>query len=126
MLLLDTGCRIEEALTLERGRVDLENMLLTVNGKGQKQRIIPFSVELRKVLFKHLREHKFSLVFCTRDGGRLSYHNMVRNYKKLCAKLKIERVSSFHRLRHTFALNYVRSGGGCSTCRSSLGTPPLR
>jgi integrase/recombinase XerD len=126
MTLLDTGCRIDEVLTLTRDRVDLENLLLTVKGKGQKERIIPFSPELRKILFKHLRENKFFLVFCTRDGGKLNYHNLARDYKCLCVKLKIERTGSFHRFRHTFALNYVRSGGGLFHLQRQLGHSTLQ
>jgi integrase len=51
-LLLDTGLRIEEALTLRRSDVDFENLLITAFGKGRKERRIPFSFELRKVLFR--------------------------------------------------------------------------
>jgi len=125
MLLLDTGCRIDETLTLTRDRVDLDNLLITVTGKGQKERIIPFSVELRKILYRYLREHKFPLVFCTRDGGKLNYHNLIRDYRNMCEKLKIERIGSFHRFRHTFALNYVRSGGGLFHLQKQLGHSTL-
>jgi site-specific recombinase XerD len=110
--LLDTGCRIEEALTLKRTGVDMDNLLVTVIGKGSKERIIPFSVECRKLLFKFLRVHSFDYVFPTRDGGKMSYHNLVRDYKKLCKKAGIEKTGNFHRLRHTFATNYLSKGGG--------------
>jgi integrase/recombinase XerD len=46
---LDTGVRIDEALTLRLANVDYENLLLTVFGKGRKERRVPFSFELRKV-----------------------------------------------------------------------------
>jgi len=51
-LTLDTGVRIEEALTLRTRDVDFDNLLLTVLGKGRKERRIPFSFELRKTLFR--------------------------------------------------------------------------
>jgi integrase/recombinase XerD len=38
LILLDTGCRISEALDLHVSECDLDNMLLTVMGKGQRQR----------------------------------------------------------------------------------------
>lgn len=48
--ILDTGCRIEEILTARLRDFDFDNLLLTVVGKGNKQRIVPFSFELRKQL----------------------------------------------------------------------------
>lgn len=56
LILLDTGCRISEALGLHIADCDLDNLLMTLNGKGQKQRKVPFSFELRKALFRHTRE----------------------------------------------------------------------
>ena len=52
-LLLDAGLRIEEALTLRRTDLDFDSLLVTVFGKGRKERRIPFSFELRKVLFRY-------------------------------------------------------------------------
>jgi site-specific recombinase XerD len=52
-LLLDSGLRIEEALTLRRSDLDFDNLLVTVFGKGCKERRVPFSFELRKVLFRY-------------------------------------------------------------------------
>lgn len=40
-LLIDTGVRINEALTLKNQNVDFDNLLITVMGKGGKERIIP-------------------------------------------------------------------------------------
>ena len=48
LTLADTGCRIDEALSLRWEDVDFDNLLLTVTGKGNKQRKIPFSFELRE------------------------------------------------------------------------------
>src|ERR1039458_7056203 len=56
LLLLDTGCRITEALTLRVCDVDMENMLITLDGKGRKQRIVPFSFALRKVIHRFIAD----------------------------------------------------------------------
>lgn len=126
-LLIDTGIRIEEALTLERVKVNLEDLLITVHGKGNKERTIPISLECRKVLFKYMRDNQSSLVFCTRHGDRLSYFNILRDFKKQCAKLGITGVrASFHTLRHGFALNYVRSGGSLFHLQKALGHTTLQ
>jgi integrase/recombinase XerD len=49
-LAIDTGCRIDELLTVKRANVDPENLLITVKGKGSKERTIPISLECRNEL----------------------------------------------------------------------------
>jgi integrase/recombinase XerD len=75
-MLVDTGTRIDEALSLKWTDVDFDNLLMTVTGKGNKQRKIPFSFELRKLLFKH--RHQYELVFCTGNGKKLGRRDMLR------------------------------------------------
>lgn len=125
-LAIDTGCRIDELLSLERSKLDLENLLMCVRGKGNKERIIPFSLECRKVLFKFLKSHEFELVFCTRHGGKLMYRNMLRELKTLCERLGITGVrTSFHTLRHGFAINHVKQGGDIFALQRMLGHTSL-
>jgi integrase/recombinase XerD len=50
--ILDTGCRIDEVLSARVTGFDLDNLLLTVYGKGRKERRIPLGLELRKLLFR--------------------------------------------------------------------------
>ena len=111
-LLLDAGLRIEEALGMRREQVDLENLLVTVKGKGQKHRVVPISLELRKVLYRWLTRNDFDLVFPTQNGGRQTQRNILRDLKLLGRKLTLTGVRvSFHTFRHTFAVNYLRAGG---------------
>lgn len=127
LLLIDAGIRIDEALTLTRDKVDLDNYLITVMGKGQKERILPFSVECRKVLYRYLAKHKFNLVFCTRDGCKLSYWNTLRDFKSLAKELGITGVRvSFHTLRHTFAYQYIKGGGNMFALQKSFGHTNLQ
>lgn len=111
-LIVDCGVRIEEALTLELSKVDLDNLLLTVYGKGSKERIIPMSFELRKVLCRYLklRTAPGYILFCSRSGSRISYHNSLKYFKHLCKQLGITGVRcSWHTLRHRFAYKYAQS-----------------
>ena len=112
LMAVDTGARLDERLTLSRANVDPDNLLVKVGGKGDKERLIPFSLELRKTLYRFLQSHNHQLVFCTRAGGRLSRRNVLRDYKNLClaAGFKAPR-RSLHSLRHTFGTNYIRQGG---------------
>jgi integrase/recombinase XerD len=126
-LLIDTGIRIEEALTLTKDKVDFNNFLITVRGKGNKERIVPMSIELRKVLFRYAQKHKFEVFFPNRFGSRLSYHNMLGDFKALGKQLRIEGVRvSFHTLRHSFAVHYVRNGGNLFYLQKALGHETLQ
>ncbi len=127
LLLLDCGIRINEALTARRSQTDFENLLITVMGKGNKERVIPFSVELRKTLFKFLRSHKFDLIFPNRHGGKLGYNNIRRDFNKLIEKLGIEGFDgSFHAFRRCFAKNFVRNGGNLFYLQKLLGHTTLK
>jgi site-specific recombinase XerD len=123
---IDTGARINELLTLERSKLNLDDLLLTVRGKGNKERTIPFSIELRKHLFKYLRSHNHQLVFCTRHGGKLLYDNMRRNFSVVMKNLGIEPEGAFHLFRRTFARNFVRNGGGELYLQKFLGHTTLK
>lgn len=116
-LLLDTGCRIDEVLSLKLANVDLENLLVTVRGKGNKIRRVPLSTECRKVLFRYrqtvLKKGTVSeFFFCSRYGSALTYRNTYRDIKNLCQKAGVEGEHVHpHAFRHKFAVSYIRNGG---------------
>jgi integrase/recombinase XerD len=124
LALADTGCRISELLGLRWQDVNLDDLLVTVTGKGDKTRTIPFSLELRKRLCKMDQKHQ--LVFCTSDGGALMRRNVLRDVKLLCKKLNIKVPErSLHALRHSFALNYIRKSGSPFLLQRALGHTTL-
>jgi integrase/recombinase XerD len=126
MTLLDTGTRIDEALSLSVREVDMDNLILTVKGKGDKERKIPFSFELRKTIFRYLKLHDSDLLFCTRDGHRLGRRDVLRDFKLLCRKLGFEPPPrTLHAIRHTFATEYIRRGGSQFMLMKVLGHTSL-
>lgn len=126
LLIMDTGIRIDEAITLQRSKIDFDNLLLAVIGKGNKERVLPFSYELRKKLYKYLKGHKFELVFCTRDGGLVGYDNIRRDYSILMKELKITTDAAFHSLRRTFATQFIKQGGNPLILQRMLGHSTLQ
>jgi site-specific recombinase XerD len=138
--LLDTGCRIDELLTAVTTSFEQDDLLLTVIGKGDNQRRVPFSIELRRVLFRYLQARERlgindPLMLPSDGGGEWNQLNALRSFYLFQKRLGLQRVG-FHRLRHTFATEYLRNGGDvvrlsrtlghsrspppCATCRCSL------
>lgn len=129
LILLDTGCRIREALQLHASDLDCDNLLVTLDGKGRKQRKVPFSFELRKAIYRYTREfcpQAHMLLLGTRDGGTLGRRVVLRDVKLLCKKLGFDPPArTLHAFRHTFAINYLRKGGSVFHLQKVLGHSSL-
>ena len=114
-LILDTGLRISEALHVRDSDADCDNLILKVLGKGQKERLVPFSPELRRRLYRYqqLRAKqgiRSEFLFAGFEGTRWEKRNSTTSLYLLQDKLGLPRFG-WHRLRHTFATNYLRHGG---------------
>jgi integrase/recombinase XerD len=129
LFLLDTGCRINEALSVRVREVDFENLLVTLDGKGRKQRVVPFSFELRKAVFRHVKDWatgEDQLLFSSQTRTKLGNRVMLRDVKLLCKRLGFTAPArSLHAFRHTFALNYLRRGGSVFHLQKVLGHSSL-
>lgn len=116
-LLADTGIRINEALTLRLENIDWDNLLIKVMGKGSKERIVPMSIELRKVLHRYATKqrsckHLSPYLLCTSTGTQLTYQNIGRIFRAVVKSLGIEGFdSAFHAFRRFFGKNYLKNGG---------------
>lgn len=122
LLLMDTGCRINEARLLTRDKINLDNCTIRVMGKGSKERIVPFGNETRKILYSHLRTHTHSFVFSTRTGQPISARNAARDLTTLLARLKLPLVKRmWHSTRRTFGTTYIRNGGDVFRLQQTLG-----
>jgi len=129
LFLLDTGARITEALSLRLADIDLDNLLVTLDGKGRKQRVVPISFELRKAIFRAATERELkpgNLLFGTRTGTIWSRRNALRNLKDICKQLGFTPPPrTLHATRHTFAVNYLRRGGSVFHLQKVLGHSTL-
>lgn len=129
LFLLDTGCRITEALTVRVCDLDMENLLVTLDGKGRKQRVVPFSFELRKALFRFVKDFARkldALLFANRTETRLGRRNVLRDVKLLCKRMGfVPPARTLHAFRHTFAVNYLRRGGSVFHLQKVLGHSTL-
>jgi len=129
LILLDTGCRITEALTLRVNEIDFDNLLITLDGKGSKQRLVPFSFELRKTLFRYVSDYSRKpdlRLLASRNETQLGRRVMLRDVKLLCKRLGFDPPQrTLHAFRHTFAINYIRRGGSVFHLQKVLGHSTL-
>jgi integrase/recombinase XerD len=129
LILLDTGARISEVTGLQVHDIDLDNLLLTLNGKGRKQRKVPFSVELRRALYKYIRDFEkqpHQILLSGKSGQRLGRCTVLCEVKRLCKRLGFEPPArTLHAFRHTFATAYLRRGGSTFHLQKSLGHSSL-
>ena len=125
--LFDVGARISEVLTLRVSALDFDSLLVRLDGKGGKQRVVPFSAELRKRLVRFVADKPAEqLVFATRDGKMLGRRNVLRNVKQLCRKLGFEPPArTLHAARYSFASYYLRRGGNAIALQRALGHADL-
>ncbi len=122
---LDCGLRLEEVRKMKADNINLDDQLLKVySGKGRKQRIIPISDDLRKVLYKYKRDHKELIVdgflFGTSGNKLYSARNISRDLALLCTKLGLRNLT-FHQFRHTFATGYLKRGGDVMKLKRIMG-----
>jgi integrase len=83
-------------------------------------------IELRKLLFRYLSGHQFDRVFATSRGTSPTQRNLLRDFKLLCKRLNISGVRcSFHTLRPTFAVEYLKAGGNVLYLQRILGHTSL-
>jgi integrase/recombinase XerD len=121
-LIVDCGFRIDEVLSIKGCDVDFQNLLIKVMGKGNKERIVPMSPELRKILFriKPTENNPFGLFFPTRSGVKVNYNNLLKDMKRYCRATKVP-YKAFHGLRRAFATSFMRNGGDVFALQRMLG-----
>ncbi|WP_391574791.1 tyrosine-type recombinase/integrase [Cohnella sp.] len=119
-LLLDTGLRISEALSLRFVDVNFYLRQITIIGKGDKQRIVPFSKTTLSAL-RDLNESEY--VFIGRDG-----HLTDSTVRSTLTKIRDAAPEMFknvrlspHTLRHTFARHWLLKGGDIYSLMRILG-----
>ncbi len=123
-VLLDTGIRAEELLTLTVDNTSIENCTIKVRGKGNKERIVPFGSATKKALMRYLSlwrpQTESNLVFTNMDGGKLSYTALAHSLARLGKRVGIPRLHA-HLFRHCFACRYLENGGDVTSLKMLLG-----
>ena len=123
-----SGLRVSELINLKRGQVNLTKGIITVLGKGAKERKVPiaeYAIDFIRKYVNEVRnksEHKNSeYLFLNRSGDKLSriyFFKQVRKYAELAG---IEMTISPHTLRHSFATHLLNHGAQLRMVQGMLG-----
>lgn len=125
MLMLDCGLRRGEVVNLKLSDIDKTKHTMIINGKGSKQRIVPFGKTVKNQLMRYLalRTEKpcySDSLFLTIEREPITSNAIKMLFQRLKISSGISRLYP-HLLRHTFATNYIIQGGNLEVLRVLLG-----
>ncbi len=99
-----SGCRKSELIGCNVGDADLENRLLRVVGKGNKERFIPMNNILFEQIKAELEQRPFAKndapLFVNKEGRR--FRTIRKSLERACITAKVPHIGH-HSLRHAFA-----------------------
>lgn len=132
-LLYATGLRVSELVALGLESVSLNQGLVRVIGKGDKERLVPLGEVAADWIQQFVKSHRGDLlkkqvtnaVFPTRRGGpmtRQAFWYRVRKYAQIA---EIRSHLSPHTLRHAFATHLVNHGADLRVVQMLLGHSDL-
>lgn len=123
-----SGLRVSELLSLERSRVNLKKSIVTIFGKGAKERKVPlgdFAIEYIAKYLDHVRYknpgHDTKYLFLNRYGKPLSRQYFFKQIKKYAEMAGITTPISPHTLRHCFATHLIENHAQLRTVQELLG-----
>ena len=126
--------RFSGAVKIKTDELDLAHSLLTVFGKGQKERKVPFSNRTRKELghyINNFRERIYTehspYLFPTATGDYISVNNVQQFIRRLAKKAGLEGIRcSPHVFRHTFATLAIANGANLFVVKEIMGHASLQ
>lgn len=123
-----TGMRLSELVGLKMKDVDLYTNNVKVLGKRNKERLIPFTKELRKSIDKYIlyRLDEFpdteeETFFLTNKGDKCYQKFVYRIVNYYLSKVTTQSKRSPHILRHTFATHMLNAGADLNAIKEILG-----
>ena len=124
------GLRVSELVGLKLSQLFIEERYVIIQGKGNKQRIVPISpvaIEQINLYLEQTRAHQVAargsedILFLNRRGAMLTRQMIFHIVKQLCELAGIRKVISPHTLRHSFATHLLEGGANLRAIQQMLG-----
>ena len=124
------GLRVTELVTLQLSQLYIDERYVIIQGKGNKQRLVPISpvaIEQISLYLEQTRSHQVAkkgsedILFLNRRGAMLTRQMIFHIVKQLCELAGIRKVISPHTLRHSFATHLLEGGANLRAIQQMLG-----
>ena len=123
-LFIDEGLRLNEVCKLKIQDINFIGNCLVINGKGNKQRIVPLARLVRKYLERYINFYRpevtHDYVLCNIDNSPLTADAIKSVFNRIVSRTGIDRLHP-HLLRHTFATSFILGGGSVEMLRIYMG-----
>jgi integrase/recombinase XerD len=132
-VLYATGLRVSELVNLRHGQVNINQGVIRILGKGNRERLIPLGEEAMRWLTEFangarseiLLERQTDYLFPTRRGDRMTRQAFWHIIKRYARKSNISKDLSPHTLRHAFATHLLNHGADLRVVQMLLGHSDL-
>lgn len=132
-LLYATGLRVSELVNLRSAQVNLNQGVIRILGKGNRERLIPLGEEAvrwitdfgRGPRTEILLERQTDYLFPTRRGDRMTRQAFWHIIKRYARKAGVNKELSPHTLRHAFATHLLNHGADLRVVQMLLGHSDL-
>ena len=129
-LLYRLGLRIGEALATNIEDIDMAKQIITIHGKGRRQRRLPLISDMAEMIHSWLsmRSKLFgaqeqNALFVSKKGNRLSARTAQENFQKIVAQagpFSIKKITP-HSLRHAFATHAIEGDADIVVLKAVMG-----
>lgn len=132
--LYSAGLRVSELVGIADGDVDANSGLVRVRGKGKRERLAPLGSFAMKAIGGYIkaRQRRFpnrkgaeQPLFVNKAGGRITTRSTARMLEKYLKETGLDRRTSPHTLRHSFATHLLDRGADIRSVQELLGHKSL-
>ena len=132
-VLYATGLRVSELVNLKHNQVNLNQGVLRIVGKGNRERLIPLGEEAVRWLQQFVQgpraeillERQTDYLFPTRRGDKMTRQAFWHIIKRYARKAGVQKDLSPHTLRHAFATHLLNHGADLRVVQMLLGHSDL-
>lgn len=128
-VLFSCGLRVSELVNMKLSDLYLEDRMLLVRGKGNKERLVPVSnkaiADLKRWFFDRnlmkIKPGEDDYVFLNRRGAHLTRTMILIMVKRQAEEAGIKKTISPHTFRHSFATALLQGGADLRSIQAMLG-----